>query len=534
MNKSRWILVVWMVATMMVISLVGAGCGPAETEEPAPEEEEPTPEEAEDTDEESPLIVRMEADPDTLDPHKSESIFDAGIVEQMMEALVDIDFEGTPQLLLAEDYEVLEEGQVWRFYLRDNVKYHNGAVMTADDVKYSIERAVDPDTAYPRRGRIDMIEEVEVVDNLTVDVLLRYPSATLLPGISAVPIIPKDLHLADSDAFAQSPVGTGPFKFKDWHIGEKVEVERFEDYWAGYPNLSGVVFLNIPESSVAALELEAGSIDVMYNLSPEDLARYEDDDSIHVDTIEGANYRTMALNNAIEPLDDVRVRQAINYGINREAIVDTVWPGTGTPAVGPFPRVSWAFSEQIPYYPHSGDPERAKTLLEEAGYGDGFELEYIIAQREGEERESLLIQDQLSEVGVDVQITTVEWSVLVDRLFSFDYEACRVGITQVPEPDTLVYQWYHSSAIGGMNFLQFSNEEMDNLLDAGRMEPDQDKRKEIYVEIATLVYELAPTVITYHELRATGYRAEIEGIKSHTSNLMKICRPSWGPNVRKN
>lgn len=273
---------------------------------------------------------------------------------------------------LAESWKVSEDGKVWTFYLRKNVKFHDGTPFNAEAVKFNIERQLPPkatkDMAYAD-FTYGMIEKVEVVDDYTVKITLKYPYAPFLANLAmglSAPMISPTAAKKYGENYSQNPVGTGPFMFVKWDKEQQIVLKANKSYWGGAPKVDRVIFKVVKENAVRANELLAGSVDMIDGVDPNDVPRLQKDSNVTILTAPGMNINYLGLRTDKKPFDDPRIRQAISMAINREAIVKSLYQDKAILANGPLPPNLFGYVKDLKPYPY--DPEKAKALLKEAGY----------------------------------------------------------------------------------------------------------------------------------------------------------------------
>lgn len=461
------------------------------------------------------IIIGNNADAKVLDPHLSTDLYSSRVYSQIFETLVVTDFAGEYTPNLATDWTIEEGGKVWTFELREGVKFHDGTDMTAEDVKFSFERLKDPETQSPHRPDFAGIETIEVLDDHTVKVTLAEPSGVFISGLLSGYVVPKHLVEEQGEEFNKNPVGTGPFTFVEWVPDDRIVLEAFADYWGGAPKPERLVYRPIPETSTRVVELETGGINIMGELPGQEIERLEGEDGLTLDSIIGTNYRLLGFNTSREPFNDPLVRQAIAHAIDKQKLIDVVYPGVAIPAEGPIPPTSWAYDESFkgPQF----DVEKAKELLAQSSRPDGFETTLMVSEGEIGQRDAVVIQSMLAAIGITVKIETVEWGTFLDRMTtSRDYDMLRVGWTVTGEPDSLLYNVFHSSS-DQFNFTEYRNAEVDDLLDEGRRETDQAERIKIYQQAQEIIVEEVPMIFLYHERRVVAYTDDVQGFKPHPS-----------------
>jgi len=415
---------------------------------------------------------------------------------------------------LAESWNIEEEGLVLVFHLRKGVKWHDGRPFTARDVKFTYECLIDPNVPTPYSGDFKMIKTVEIIDDYTVKVIYKEPFA---PGITSwgMPIMPEHIlkgqNLLTTD-FARNPVGTGPYKFKRWKTGERIDLVSNHGYFEHRPYVDRYIYRVIPDTATMFLELETLGIDSM-NLTPLQYTRQTDAlffrKRFQKFKYPMFVYTFLAYNLKNKKFKDKAVRRALNYAVNKKEIIDGVLLGQGRIATGQFVPESWAFNPEVKPYPF--DPEKARAILKKAGWRegsfdgwlekDGEKFEFTILTNQGNDTRRMaaeIIQRRLKDIGVKVNIRVLEWSVFINEFVDKKrFEAIIMGWGLGREPDC--FDIFHSSKIrkGEFNFITYSNPEVDRLLIAGRRTFDREERKNIYRKIHKILYEDQPYMFLY-------------------------------------
>lgn len=415
---------------------------------------------------------------------------------------------------LAERWDVLENGLVIVFHLRRNVKWHDGAPFTARDVLFTYNKLIDPAVKTPYSGDFERIKSLEAVDDYTVKATYKEPFA---PALSSwgMWIIPEHLlknEDLDKTAFSRSPTGTGPYRFKSWKTGEKIELVSNHDYFEGRPYIDRYIYRVIPDDATIFLELQTQGVDLSL-LSPLEYTRQTDNEffKAHYNKFRypSFGYTYMGYNILDPKFQDVRVRRAINYAVNKEEIVNTLFFGLAEVTTGPFMKDSWAYNKDVRAVPY--DTTKAKALLAEAGWsdanGDGwvekdgkiFEFTVLVNQGNGErQRCAEMVQKYLKDIGIRMKIRVVEWNTLINEFINKRrFEAVLMGWFLSRDPDN--YDIWHSSKTreGEFNFIGYKNEEVDRLLIEGRRTFDESKRASIYHRIHELIYADQPYLFLY-------------------------------------
>jgi peptide/nickel transport system substrate-binding protein len=395
------------------------------------------------------LIILTGTDASSFDPHicfdSSTELFNKNIYSNLVRFNAEMKIE--PDLALS--WSTSDDGLVWTFKLRPGVTFHDGTKLTANDVKASFERILDPATGSPRRSVLSVIQQVEVKDDLTVALHTSNPTGAFLQQLAhpAAAIISKAALETYGKDLGQHPVGSGAFKFKEWKLGEEILLERFENYYGGAPAVRNVHFRIVPEDSVRALLLQSGQADVALWLPVTEVMRLSSNPNVK--TLEGVSVMThyYALNCTKPILNDVRVRQALNYALDMDLIVDNILEGQGEVADAPLSKLTWGYSySAAKKYPY--DPEKAKALLAEAGYPNGIELEiwhsvgrYLMDVQINEN-----VQAQWAKAGINAKIRQWEHQALIEGVKEGVHDMVYLGwIPSTGDADLAIYATLHGS-----------------------------------------------------------------------------------------
>ncbi len=410
---------------------------------------------------------------------------------------------------LAKSWEVKDEGIRIIFHLRKGVRWHDGKPFTAKDVEFTYKKLVDPTVKTAYSSDFEKIKELNIIDDYTVELIYKEPHA---PALSSwgMPIIPEHL-LKDEDLnitkYARSPIGTGPYKFKRWVTGEKIELVSNHDYFDGRPYIDNYIYRIIPDNASMFLELRAKGIDLM-GITPLQYKRQTNTqffkDNFNKFRYPSFGYTYLGYNLKNEKFADIRVRQALNFAVDKKEIIDGALLGMGRIATGPFVPDSWAYNSDVT--PGTYEPQKAKQLLKEAGWidsdndgwldknGKNFEFTIMVNQGNDLRQQAVqIIQRRLAEIGIKVKIKVVEWSVMITEFINKKkFEAILMGWGLAREPDC--YDIWHSSKTkeGEFNFISYKNPEVDELLIKGRRIFEQEKRAKIYKRIHKILYDEQP------------------------------------------
>jgi peptide/nickel transport system substrate-binding protein len=440
------------------------------------------------------IVIAQPADAYTLDPAKHSAFPTANIMFQIYDALVTIDADGNFKPALAESWSN-PDPLTWRFKLRQGVKFHNGEEFNAESVKFSFERALDPDFQAPYFSRISAIKAVEVVDEYTVDFKTENPYPTMLfslyeAAFPALIVPPKYLEEKGPDILATAPVGTGPYKFVEWLKDDRVVLEANPDYWGGAPKIERVVFRPIKEVRTRIAELRSGGVNLAVDIPPEDVPSLESGET-KVEVAASDFIYFFAFDTLKEsPLQNKLVRQAINHAIDVDAIQQSLLGGMGTRIALALPTNAFGYDPN--WKPYEFDPEKAKALLAEAGYADGFTIP--LTSRQGRYLKDREIMEAsigfLANVGITVEPNYLEPGVWAQVSEKKGREGLIFPGWSGRDPDLVWYPLLYT----GQYQSYYSNPELDKLLDAGRATIDADERRDIYAKAAEIIKEEAPHV----------------------------------------
>ena len=455
------------------------------------------------------LVAAWAQDPVGLDPHVTSARSSIAILENVLDNLVTVDENLEIAPSLAQSWEFSDDGLTLTFHLRDGVTFSNGRPFTAEDVVYTYERLLDPATGSGNAFLLDGVTDIAAPDARTVVFTLEEPSAVLLGSLAsskALGIIARE-SVEDGTVNTQ-PIGTGPFTIADFQPGVKVTLERNEAYWQeGLPYLDAIDVRIIPDESVRRSALVSGDVDWTISVPAQSVEELRARDDVVIDEVPAGAYWYIGVNTEREPLNDPRVRQAIAYAINRDNVAAAAAFGNAQPTEDPIPASSpWASD----YSPYEYNPERARELLAEAGYPDGFEMEIMpTTQYEESVRAAQVIQADLANVGVRADIRTLEWAEWLEEEGAGNYDTYVCSWNGGTDPEDYFYAQHKTGEV--FNFTGYSNPTVDELLEEGRSTQDQAARKDIYAEINRIIVDDAPYIYLYNPLEINAYKPYVEG-----------------------
>jgi peptide/nickel transport system substrate-binding protein len=442
------------------------------------------------------LRMGMQSDPGGLDPQLQSATALWKVTELIYNYLTQVNPDLSVRPDLAESWEISDDGLTYTFKLHP-ATFHNGRAVVADDVKYSFERLVDPTTASPTAGSLASMQSIEAPDDATVVVTLSRPDASFLVELSGMGciIVPKEVVEEHGD-LAQVAVGTGPFKFVEYVPNTHIKLEKNADYWEeGLPYVDNVELLIAAEDNSRTAALVSGTVDFIEYVPSQDIPILEADDSIKLAGNSIQQIRMIGFNLTREPFDNPKVRQAIAKAIDRAPIIDAALSGYGTPTEQIFAADFWASlgEREIP----APDIEGAKALLAEAGYPDGFKTTIAGWAEYGFLKSSaVVVQEQLKQIGIDAELNLLDTGSMIQIVYTdFDFDMVVTGDSSFVDPNSLIFRNFKTGE--SSNFTQYSDADMDAMIEDGIATTDQAARTEIYQQIAEKLMTDLPWVCLY-------------------------------------
>jgi peptide/nickel transport system substrate-binding protein len=478
------------------------------------------------------LIVGTETDIEGFDLAHAAALATTRVVANVVEGLVKYT-PGTVDLepLLATEVPTLEnggiseDGTVYTFKLRQGVKFHDGADFNAEAVKISYQRLFDKNAPFYDATNtaaffLAGLQSVDVIDEYTVQMKLAAPHAAFLElsNIYAGRIMsPKAIQELPVAQWNEGSYGTGPFKVKSWEKGIKVELERNEEYWGPKPGIKTLIFRPIPEPTARVSALLSGEVDMIVVVPPDAIDTIKADENLVYEQGPSLHYWFIQLNTKAKPFDDVRVRQAANYAVDKEGLANDILRGSAVPATQPMPAANWSYNPNIKGYPY--DPDKARQLLQEAGYGEGVKTKMMIPQSGSGMMVPIqmneFIQGNLADVGIDVEIQSFEWVSYLGIWAKGLTDEVTMGNQSIMASEPYVANFLLSSsampANGGWNIGYYENPEVDKLLDDALRTPDREQRKQLYWRAWELITNDAPWIFVVNDLQPMAFKKKVKG-----------------------
>ena len=458
------------------------------------------------------LVMGHLAELQTTDPAQAITISDFRVLTNMYDGLTRFK-TGTLDVEpgLATSWTMGEDGKTYTFKLRDGVLFHDGTPFNADAVKFNLERVLDKAHPYHDTGpfpfvfTLGPIHAVETPDPQTVVLHLDEPYAPMLTmmagGIGGLIGISPAAVKKYGKEFSRHGVGTGPFVLKQWEANQRVVLAANPHYWGEPPKLAGLIYRPITEETSRVSEMLSGGTDLTIEVPADNVPAFKADKRFTYYEQEGPHLWYLLLNTKQKPFDDKRVRQAVNYAINKAGMVTDLLKDTATVAASVTPPAfAWAYDKALAPYPY--DPARAKALLAEAGYKDGVDVTFYVTQNGSGMLSPVLmgsaIQADLAAVGVRAKIETYEWNTFLGRLGSGGMKDCQIAELSFMTTDPDMHPSLALRTGSAVNWGGYSNADVDKLIDAGRQEGDTAKRAEIYKQLQRVVHDDAPWVFVCH------------------------------------
>jgi peptide/nickel transport system substrate-binding protein len=458
-------------------------------------------------------VVALVSHAPTLDPHMHFERVGVLVNINMFDSLVHKNVKLEYEPSLATSWKALND-TTWEFKLRKGVKFHNGEAMTAEDVKYSFDRVLDPTKKSPQYGNIRAVKEVRIVSPDTIHVITDKPFPLFLERMLFFSIVPKKhLEKVGDQAFGDSAaVGTGPWKLVEWKKGQHIRLEAFNDYWRGKPPFKYLVVRAIPEVATQMAELKTGGVDIIRNVSADLVPDLKSHPQTYVSSAPTLRTHYANLDMRVEPFNKKLVRQAANYAIDRDAIVQKMMAGLGRVVPTVVHPAAFGYDPSISAYPF--DPKKAKELLAQAGYPNGVDVTIHSASVEWRPVFEAIAQ-MLTEVGIRTTAKMWDPGPAWNKFFQGDGKATHGyhgtwGYYSVFDADAILHPLYHTEPGGWVGKHYIRVEGLDQLIDQGRSTLDQNARKRTYTQIQKLLKEEAPSIFLFHQYDTLGINKRVE------------------------
>jgi peptide/nickel transport system substrate-binding protein/oligopeptide transport system substrate-binding protein len=477
------------------------------------------------------LYYRLNADPSTLDPALIVDVTGGYISAKIFNGLVKLDENLNVIPDIAESWKVSDMGTIYVFHLRKNSKFTNNREVTAEDFKYSFKRVLSHSGKSPNtwvlekisgarefmQGRVTDISGIEILDRYTLKIRLEQPFSPFLHllTMTAAYVLPKEEVERLGADFSSHPVGTGPFVLKEWRNNNEIILTRNNQYFSEHAKIEGIVYRIIPEDLTAVTEFELGNLDVI-TVPASEYARYRASAQWqgYLSSMQGLNIYYLGFNCSRPPFDNINLRKAVSYAINREKILKTFYENRGRPAQGPVPDMLRKWQMQSPY---TYDPKKAKSLIDAEDLKDGPIIFYITPEQEVIDMAEI-IQSYLSKVGLRVVIKQLEWSAYKAAVNKGEADLFWLSWwADYPDPENFLFPLFHSSNHGASgNRSRYSNKEVDRLIEAGQKTLVTTERDEYYRLAEKTITEEAPWVFFWHKTEFVLRQPYLKNYKIYT------------------
>jgi peptide/nickel transport system substrate-binding protein len=463
------------------------------------------------------LVVAISSEPDNLDVHVSTASPTFLVMENVYDTLVEPAPDLSFQPALATDWEVSDDLLTWTFSLREDVTWHNDREFTADDVVASFERIMDGEIA-ANAWRFTSVDEVRATDDYTVEFVLNTPTPNLLAnigGFKGMAIVPPEL--IESDGLDTEAIGTGPFKFVSYTPGDRIVLEANPNYWGDGPYVERVEFRFMSESTTALTNLQTGEVHVTNNVPPQEIERLRNDDEVVLGTGGSNDYWYFTCNFDREPFDNIDVRRALSFAIDREQVAQAAFFDAAEATQSAMPQGNfWATG----HAPFSYDPEGAEQLLADAGVEDLTVDLMLTDEFPHTIQAAQVIASQWGDIGVDVEIRTLDFGSWLDEQGEGNFDCFLLGWLNNLDGEYAYYAQHHSE--GGFNFHGYANDEVDRLLDEARVTVDENARRDLYLDAATMIIDEVSYAYLYIPETVLAQRPEVDGLEIHPDGKLRL------------
>ncbi|MGL5253692.1 MAG: ABC transporter substrate-binding protein [Brevinema sp.] len=466
------------------------------------------------------LVIALPVEPPSLTAYAQNDTQSYRIRLQIFERLISMNTNGELVSALAETWSNISP-TVFQVKLRPGVLFHNGAVMSAEDVKYSIERAATSPTL---RSVLGVISGAEIVDDSTVNILLKAPYAAISILMTHPGLVITHKETQENAENENSYIGTGPYKFGEWNRGDSIFLSRNENYWGGLATIETITFRVVPDDSVRAIAVETGEVDISYDIAGSDRDRFVEGNRIKFVEAPMARQDYLGFNvgRAVNPAwTNILIRQAIANVIDYQGIINSVLFGGAAPASSMLAPIIFGANTNLP--PRQRNLEKAKELMAQAG--SPSDIRGKIFTTEGPRKKiAEVIQANTRDIGIELEVVVIEWATLLDNAGKGQLDLYLSGWTSVPsDADVGMYALAHSSSAGSSgNYAFYSNQQVDNLLNRGRAELNPQTRINLYNQAQEIIYNEAPMIPLFYTFNNVAMAKNIEGFVLNQFSMHEI------------
>lgn len=519
MKKTFSRAIALLLAVVMVLALTA--CGSEQTNSPAASTDAGTSQPENTAPAKENLVIALPGEPQSLDPYAHSMYYNFMAATLIFDTLISKDAEGNYTPELATSWEFTDDLTL-HVTLRDDVLFHDGSKLTAEDVKFTLDTAAASSFSSSIFAWYDP-DNTTVVDDTTIDIRLKYAYAAVLEVLSSIRsgIVNKASYEADPAAYTRSPNGTGPMKVDNWYSGDRIELVANEQYWGEPLAYKTCTFRIIVEASSRTIELETGGIDIAVDLPFSDWSRVESDPNLTLVSGRTNNMASLVFNNSYELFSDIRVRQALAYALDLNSLVQVCWEGTAEVADSYYASSMLGYKKEGP---QEYNVEKAKELLAEAGYPDGFSFTYTTYQTNLNQTFAEVVQNMWAQIGVDVTIDIVDLATFTDMNNSGKLTAALMTPNvAISDPSAALILWPITRTIS----LRHNDQHIQDLLDAGSSTYDENERISIYQELQDYLYSMTYTVPVAYPTFAYGTAAYVDGFNFEPSQIPDLTTVSF-------
>ena len=433
------------------------------------------------------LVIGFEADVSSLDPGFADISVNERVNSLIYDGLVEYGKNNKIVPGIAYDWDISNDGTVYTFYLQQGIPFHNGEALTADDVKFTYERILDPDSGSGLRGKVTIIDRIVAVDDYTVKFVLKEPYSPFILAMT-FGIVPKDyVQMVGADEFSRNPVGAGPFKLEEWIPDTRIVLTANDKYWMKDPKLSRVIIRPIPESSVQAMELRSGGIDVAVSLDVGQLNNFKDEADFQVKSAAGGGVHFFGFNDKMAPFDNLEFREAFLMASPIEQIVPQIYGPLGVTAYSFVPPTLWPDEREslkearVNFNPQMAR-EKVQELKDKGIIDDDFTIDiYVPSSNNSRIKVVEALVTSLRQVGFKAQAQVMEFGTMWDKLGAGEIGVYMLSFVSDPDPEYWLYRWFKSD--GSLNKSFYENGQVDEWLEQARMSSNQAEREELYSQV---------------------------------------------------
>lgn len=476
------------------------------------------------------LVVASSADAITFDIQATNTQSTTRVARQIYETLIHQSEDLSLKPGLAESWEAKDD-TTYVFKLKKDVKFHNGEAFTANDVAYTLKRAAENPSIAHIVGEVDPAKVV-VVDDYTIEIGTKTPYGPFLTHLAhpATGIMNEKAVTDGGEDYGLNPVGTGPYEFVSWVADSEITLKAFDDYHGDKAKTPNLIFKVITENTTRLIALENGEIDIALDVAPSAISQVEANADLKLYRDQNLSTAYVAFNTQSKtPVSDPKVRQAISHAVAVDSIIDTIYSGVGTKAVGPVNSLVFGYNDKLK--PYQYDMDKAAALLADAGYPDGFKLKLYVGDNNAERISTAeVVKESLAKIKVDVEIVQLQWASFLDATAKAEPDMFILGWTTVTtDADYGLYPLFHSGQHGDAGNRSFyTNARVDELLDAAKAETDPDKRVALYAEAQEIITADAPWIFVQSGEDVIAASAKVDGFKNNPTGSYFLSGVSVG------